>query len=75
MLKALEEILDRVRTWPNDRQEEAARLLAALENSSESEHQRIDVEIALVEVGLAQAKRGEFVSDADMDAFWKRNRR
>ena len=34
-----------------------------------------DDEREMVEVGLEQAKRGEFVSDADMAAFWNRNRR
>ncbi len=26
-----------------------------------------------VEEGLGQVSRGEFVSDAEMEAFWKRN--
>lgn len=75
MTKALEDILDKVRSWPAERQEEAARLLEKMEQCGASLYRLSDEERALVEVGLEQANRGELVSDADMEAFWNRNRK
>lgn len=75
MTKALEDILDKVRTWPSERQEEAARLLEKMEQGGSSLYRLSDEERALVEIGLEQANRGEFVSDEDMEAFWNRNRK
>ena len=74
MSKTLEEILERVKSWPKERQDDAARVLEALEQSGTDVYQLSDEERAAVEVGLEQARRGEFVSDADMEAFWNRNR-
>ena len=75
MTKTLEEILARVRNWPAERQEEAARLLETMEQCGAGAYRLSDDERALVEAGLEQAKRGEFVPDAEMEAFWNRNRK
>jgi predicted transcriptional regulator len=74
MNKKLEDVLDRVQHWPEERQQDAARLLEAMELSGTTVYQLTDEERAAVEVGLEQAKRGQFVSDAEMEAFWNRNR-
>lgn len=73
MIKTLEDVLKRVQSWPPQRQEDAARVLEAMEQSGTDVYSLTGEERALVEVGLEQAKRGEFVSDADMEAFWNRN--
>ena len=75
MIKALEEMISRVRTWPTDRQEDVARTLEAMESTGTNPYHLSDTERAAIEAGLAQAKRGEFVSDEDMIDFWNRNRR
>lgn len=74
MIKTLEDVIDRVRSWPQDRQADAVRVLEAMEQSGTAIYELTDEEAAAVEIGLAQADRGEFVSDADMVAFWTRNR-
>ena len=74
MIKNLEDVLERVKSWPKQRQEDAARVLEAMEQSGTTPYQLSNEERAAVEIGLEQAKRGEFVSDADMTAFWNRNR-
>jgi hypothetical protein len=74
MIKSLEDILERVKSWPKERQDDAARVLEALEQSGTEIYRLTDDERAAVEIGLEQAKRGEFVSDADMEAFWNRKR-
>lgn len=74
MIKNLEDVLERVKTWPEQRQADAARVLEAMEQTGTAAYTLSDDERAAVEIGLAQAKRGDFVSDADMATFWARNR-
>jgi hypothetical protein len=57
----VKEVLDRVLTWPPERQEEAAELLLALEAQDGEFYHPTDDEMAAIEEGLAQAQRGEFV--------------
>ena len=75
MNKSLEDMLKRVKSWPEQRQEDAVRVLEAMERTGLAPYEVTDEERAAIEIGLAQAKRGEFVSDTDMDAFWNRNRK
>jgi hypothetical protein len=57
----VKEVLDRVLTWPPERQEDAAQLLLALEaQEGELYHSDVD-ELVAIEEGLAQARRGEWV--------------
>jgi hypothetical protein len=57
----VKEVLDRVLTWPPERQEDAAQLLLALEAREGELYHPSDDEWAAIEEGLAQAKRGEAV--------------
>ena len=70
----IESVLDRVRDWPPERQADAARLLQTLEKAGTGTHILSADEAAALDDGLAQADAGDFVSDADMTAFWNRNR-
>lgn len=55
-----------------DQDETAEMLLWSIETRSGS--LSLDSEtIAAIDEGLAQAKRGEFASDAEIEALWKRN--
>ena len=57
----VKEVLDRVLTWPRERQEDAAQMLLALEaGDGELYHPSGDEWVAIDE-GLAQARRGEAV--------------
>jgi hypothetical protein len=68
----IRDIFDRVLTWPPDRQEQAAQMLLLLEGQEGEMYHPSDDEWEAIQEGLAQAERGEFVSDEDMERLWKR---
>jgi hypothetical protein len=57
----VKEVLDRVLTWPPERQKDAAQLLLHLEAHEGELYHPSDDEMAAIEEGLAQARRGEWV--------------
>ena len=63
-------VLDRVRTWPKERQEDLARIALQLEQRDKIAPEDDATRAAIAE-GLAQARRGEFVPDEEMVAFFK----
>jgi hypothetical protein len=67
----VKEVLDRVLTWPRERQEDAAQLLLALEAREGELYHPGDDEWAAIEEGFAQAKRGEAVSADEIAALFK----
>jgi predicted transcriptional regulator len=67
----VKEILERVLTWPQERQQDAAQLLLVLEAQEGEFYHPDDDELAAIEEGLAQAKRGEFVSADEIAALLK----
>jgi predicted transcriptional regulator len=67
----VKEILERVLAWPQERQQDAAELLLALEAREGEFYHPDDEEWAAIEEGLAQAKRGEFVSTAEIATLLK----
>jgi hypothetical protein len=73
MTKLLEQAIDQVRGLPEADQDEAAEVLLTL-LSKLREPVRLDEETrAAIREGSEQAERGEFVSDEDMAAFFKRH--
>lgn len=72
MIKALETVLSRAATWPKEAQEELARLAREIELSHQDVYRLSDKERAAIEEGVAQADRGEFATDAEMEAFFNR---
>jgi hypothetical protein len=66
-------VLDRVLTWPPERQQDAADMLLWLEAKDGEFYHPSDDEWAAIQEGLEQARRGEFVAEEEMDAFWKRH--
>jgi predicted transcriptional regulator len=73
MNKRLETLLERVATWPEEAQAELARVIVEIERQQSDVYRLSDDERAAIEEGLAQADRGEFVSEEDMAAFFKRH--
>ena len=61
----IEALLERVRTWPAAKQEDAAAILLALE-AEEGPYEPTEEEIAAIRIGLAEAERGEFASDEEV---------
>jgi hypothetical protein len=72
MTKLLEQALDAVRRLPPDTQNEIARAMLTLAGSK-GEPEPIDpAHLADVLESLAQAKRGEFATDAEIEAAFRR---
>jgi hypothetical protein len=73
MTKMLEEAIKKVRELPEAEQDEAAEMLLSVAAKS-GEPVRLDDETrAAIREGREQARRGEFVSEKDMAAFFKRH--
>lgn len=53
MTKSLKQLIERLETWPEDRQEDAARVLLAMEEQSASPYQLTDDQVAEVTRRLA----------------------
>ena len=67
-------VLDRVLTWPEASQRDAAEILLWLEARQGEFYHPTDDEWASIQRGLEQARRGEFATDEEMEAFWKREK-
>jgi hypothetical protein len=73
MDKALENVIDRLPSWPKEAQEQALKSLLAVEADRVGPYRLLPDEEASVAEGRAQARRGEFVSDEEAAAFYKRH--
>jgi predicted transcriptional regulator len=71
--KALADVLRRAESWPQEDQEALAEYAREIEARRTGVYRLTDQERAAVREGLAEADRGEFVSDEEMDKFWKSN--
>ena len=72
MTKLLERALEAVRRLPPDSQDEIARAMLQLA-SGDGEPEEVDAgQLPAVLEGLAQAKRREFASDAEVEAAFRR---
>jgi hypothetical protein len=74
MSDLMEKALAAVGRWPASRQDEAAELLLALDRLGAT-YTASPEELAAIDEGLAQAERGEFASDAEVEAAFQRFRR
>ena len=75
MTNLMQKALAAVRRWPASRQDEAAEFLPALDRLGDSTYAASDEELRAVDEALAQAERGEFASDAEVEAVFARFRR
>jgi len=75
MTDLMEKALAAVRRWPEARQNEAAEMLLALDRLGRSVYVASDEELAAIDEALAQVERGEFASEADVEAAFARFRR
>ncbi len=74
MTKLLQDVIDRVRQWPADRQDDAARLLLDLEAQQNSAYRLSPEQVREVQDIQRQLRDGsmQFATDADMAALWKK---
>jgi hypothetical protein len=66
------ELLEKVASWPEEDRQELIEVAAEIEARRTGRYVMTDHERAAVNNGLQQVKRGEFVSDVEMQLFWKR---
>ena len=71
----IDAVLDRVRTWPAQRQEEAVEMLLAMEAGGVEVYELSGEEEAEVDAALAEAARGEMASDEEVAAVFSKYRR
>ena len=73
MTKMLDEAIKKVRELPDSVQDDAAEMLFSVA-AKQGEPIMLDEETrAAIQEGRAQARRGEFVSEDDMAAFFERH--
>jgi hypothetical protein len=65
-------LFDRVLTWPLEQQERAVEALALIEARRGEVYGPDDEEWAAINEGLVQIDSGDVVTDAEMEAVWKR---
>ena len=74
MNKRLETLLERVSAWPEEAQDELARIIDELERQYSGDvYQLSEEENAAIDKALAAADRGEFATDEEMAALFKRH--
>jgi chemotaxis regulatin CheY-phosphate phosphatase CheZ len=71
--KNLEEVMERVRHWPRERQEDAAAVLLEMEWQDKSGYRLTDAQAQEVTRIQRQIREGQatFATDEQMAAFWK----
>lgn len=74
MTDLMDQAMAAVGRWPVERQHEAAEILLALDRLGESYDPSAD-ELAAIDEALAQAARGEFASDLEVEAAFAGFRR
>jgi hypothetical protein len=71
----IEAVLRRVRTWPRERQEDAARVLLTLETRPLGPYVPDAEDAAEISAALAEIARGEEpASDAEVEAVFQKHR-
>ena len=72
MMKALEIAIEKLKALPEERQAYAAEVIEQIAASDDGVFRIPDAHRAGVMQGLEQAERGEFASDEDMAALWRK---
>ena len=71
MTKLLEKAIEEAKQLPEADQNEAAEILLSIASRQRGLVELDEETRAAIDEGLAQARRGEFVPDEEMEAFWK----
>ena len=71
MTKLLEEGIKAVQGLPEERQDDAGEMLLTMAGNS-SRYQLTPEQLEDLKLSIAEADRGEFVSDEEMTALWKK---
>jgi predicted transcriptional regulator len=71
----IDAVLDRVREWPVERQEDAVRMLMEMEQADTDEVELTEEQYARLDQAIAEADRGEFATAEQVQAVFARYRR
>ena len=71
----LRNIIERVDTWPEEAQEEAAQFLLALEQEYAEPYELSDDDRAAVDRSLEEMRQGKFATEEQVAAVFNRYRR
>ena len=74
MIKSLEAAIEKVKALPEERQQFVAHVLEQIAAAGDTPYELSDHERRLVREGLADLDAGRVVPDAEMAAFWQRNK-
>ena len=74
MTKLLQDVIERVRKWPEDRQDDAARLLLDLEAQQNNAYRLTPAQIEEVAKIRKELRDGsmQFATDEEMAVLWKK---
>ena len=72
MTKLLDQGIEAVRALPKDRQDAAGELLLAIARQDEPHYRLTALQVEEVKAAIAEADRGDFATDEDMAALWKK---
>jgi hypothetical protein len=72
MTKLLERGIEAVRNLPADRQDMAGELLLELAGGVQPGYELTPEQIADLKIGIAEADRGEFATEDELGAVWKK---
>jgi hypothetical protein len=73
-LKELEELLERVPTWPENVQEDVLAWLKFVEQEMTEPYELSDEDKSAIDQGIADADAGRFASDSEMQELLARYR-
>ena len=73
MIRVLEDVVKHAKNWPKKAREELLEHARALDARRGGVYILSDDERAAVRKGRGQARRGKFVSEKKMRAFWKKH--
>ena len=71
----IDAVLDRVRTWPPERQEDAVRVLLRMEEAGTGIYELSEEELTDIDEGLREIERGEVATEEEVAALFSRIRR
>jgi predicted transcriptional regulator len=68
-------LLERIQSWPVDDQEELAEVAREIESRRSGVDRLSDQERVAVRAGMNDARRGDFVTDEELEEFYQLHRR
>jgi predicted transcriptional regulator len=71
MSPGTEKLLERVKSWPEEDQEELAEVAREIESRRSGVYRLSDQERTAVRAGMDAARRGDFASEEEMNEFYR----